>query len=93
MTAPMMPGPGERQDRAADDSQRVAPSATIASRWTSGTAVMTSREIVTIVGRIMIVRMTPALNRPMPYGGPAKTGSSRADRHDPWLDRRRAGTG
>ena len=35
---------------------------------------MTSREIVTMVGRIMIARMTPALNRPTPYVGPPRNG-------------------
>ena len=69
------PRAGVRQDRVADrppSASRRGPS--IASRWLSGTAVMTSREIATIVGRIMIVRMTPALNSPIPNDGPAKNG-------------------
>ena len=41
-------------------SQRVAPSASMPSRWVLGTARRISRETAVIVGRIMIARMTPA---------------------------------
>ena len=66
MTAPMMPDRANGRTARQMTSQRVAPSANIASRWLPGTAWMTSREMVTIVGRIMIVRMTPAEKRPTP---------------------------
>jgi hypothetical protein len=46
----------------------------MASRCDDGTAVRTSREIVTIVGRIMIARITPAAKSPIPNAGPAKIG-------------------
>ena len=58
-------------------SQRVAPSAYIASLWVAGTDVITSRETATIVGRIMIARMTPAANSPIPSGGPSNRGITR----------------
>ena len=45
----------------------------MASRCAMGTATITSREIDTIVGRIMIARITPALNSPIPKAGPEKT--------------------
>ena len=38
-------------------------------------ARMTSREIETIVGRIMIARITPAANSPTPKVGPARNGT------------------
>jgi hypothetical protein len=56
-------------------SQRVAPRPNIASRWLFGTELSTSREIETIVGRIMIARITPAAPRPTPKLGPWKKGS------------------
>ena len=74
MTAPMIPERAYGRTAFVIISQRVAPSASIASRCESGTAVMTSREIATMVGRIIRVRITPAVNRPTPNGGPAKIG-------------------
>ena len=41
-------------------SQRVAPSASAASLFSSGTVAMTSREIAETIGRIMIARIRPA---------------------------------
>ena len=46
----------------------------MASRCEEGTATRISREIVTIVGRIMIARMTPAAKSPIPNAGPLKIG-------------------
>ena len=51
----------------------------------SGTAVITSREMDTIVGRIMIARMTPAANSPTPKGGPMKDGDPAQQRYEPGL--------
>ena len=66
MIAPTIPDRANGRTARRTISQRVAPRAAIASRWLSGTELMTSRAIATIVGRIMIARMIPALNRPMP---------------------------
>ena len=74
ITAPKMPDRAYGSTALVIISQRVAPSASIASRCESGTAVMTSREMATTVGRIMSVRITPAANSPTPNGGPAKIG-------------------
>ncbi len=54
-------------------SQRVAPSASTASRWLYGTAVITSRVSDEMIGRIMIARITPAASMPMPKLGPEKS--------------------
>ena len=73
MIAPTMPERAAGTTALVTTSQRVAPSANIASRCDIGTEVMTSRETLTIVGRIMIARITPAANRPMPSGGPSNS--------------------
>ena len=75
MIAPTMPGSGVRQDRLRDHLPAGRPEREhrLALRC-SGRRVITSREIATIVGRIMSVRITPAVNSPTPYGGPAKIG-------------------
>ena len=41
-------------------SQRVAPSASAASRWVLGTAISTSRETDMMYGMTMMARMMPA---------------------------------
>ena len=50
MIAPKMPARGGLEHRERIISQRVAPSASAASRWARGTALKTSREIDEIVG-------------------------------------------
>ena len=47
-------------------SQRVAPSASAASRWEFGIARKTSRQMAETVGVIMIARTTPAASIPTP---------------------------
>ena len=76
--------PRVRQHRLRDRSPSASPRApSIASRCGSGTAAITSREIATIVGRIMIARITPAENSPMPTVGPAKNGIQPSVPDDP----------
>ena len=87
MTAPMMPDRAYGRTARRIVSQRVAPSANIASRCESGTAPMTSREIVTIVGRIMIVEDHPGAEQADAVGRAAEERDPAEDRHDPGLDR------
>ena len=68
-------------------SQRVAPSPYIASRWAFGTERSTSREIETIVGRIMIARITPAVLMPNPKLGPREERQPAERRDQPGVDR------
>ncbi len=53
-------------------SQRVAPSASTASRWLFGTAIMMSRVSDEMIGRIMIARMMLAVSSPTPKFAPSK---------------------
>src|SRR3990172_11167025 len=55
-------------------SQRVAPNASIASRWLWGTALMTSLDVAVIIGVIMMAKMMPAARNPTPKGGPRNKG-------------------
>ena len=49
-------------------SQRVAPSASTASRCECGTADITSRVSDEMIGRIMMARITPDARYPSPVG-------------------------
>ena len=54
-------------------SQRVAPSASAPSSSSFGTCRNSSRQMLAMIGTIMIVRITPAVNRPgagRPIGAP-----------------------
>src|SRR5580698_937531 len=68
MTAPTMPMRALRRTPMRIISQRVAPSASTASRCEPGTAFITSRVSDEMMGRIMIARMTPAATNPRPVG-------------------------
>ena len=73
MMPPTMPMRALRSTPMRIISQRVAPSASTASRWFCGTAVSTSRVIDAMIGTIMMARMMPAASMPMPYIGPVKS--------------------
>jgi len=51
-------------------SQRVAPSASAASRCDRGTAINTSRATAAMYGSTMIARISPAASMLCPYIGP-----------------------
>ena len=55
-------------------SQRVAPSASAASRCVFGTASSTSRLTAVMNGTTMMARTMPAASIPTPYGGPLNSG-------------------
>jgi hypothetical protein len=66
ITPPTMPARALRSTPMRIISQRVAPSASTASRWCCGTTCNTSRVIDEIMGMIMIARMIPAPSIPIP---------------------------
>ena len=78
ITAPRMPGRAT-STVSAMASARVAPSASADSRSARGMATRISREIDTIVGRIITPSTREALSMPMPKGAPRKSG-----RNPPW---------
>ena len=73
MMAPTMPMRELRRTPMRIISQRVAPSASTASRWLFGTAFMMSRVSEEMMGRIMMARMMLAVSRPTPKFGPSKS--------------------
>ena len=72
MMAPTMPMRELRRTPMRIISQRVAPSASTASRWLLGTAVMMSRVSEEMMGRIMMARMMLAVSRPTPKFAPVE---------------------
>src|ERR1700723_3317329 len=72
ITDPIMPIRALRSTPIRSISQRVAPSASTASRWFTGTARITSLLIELITGKIMIARITLAVNIPTPKFGATK---------------------
>jgi len=69
MPAPTMPGRAVGSTPSRIVSYRVAPSAMAPSRVSVDTTLTTSRVTAVTMGRIMIARITPAVNRSPP--GPA----------------------
>ena len=76
MTPPMIPERAYGSTASQIISQRVAPSASAASRCERGTAMSTSRVTAEMYGSTMIARMQPAASMLGPYAGPEKSGRS-----------------
>ena len=73
MIPPRIPARALRKTPTRIISQRVAPSASTPSLCCCGTTSSTSRVIDEMMGMIIIARMIPAANMPIPYGAPVNS--------------------